>query len=133
MEFSGVRPPNSRMVTSESVASLKRFESEHVPKKVLPLAVNKVFRPEAAGLRGVTARALTGMATRVASTTRDVRLFIMVECRWGLDSYDCTLLIPPSTCAASSRYAHLVATRNIGIVGIVVGVRMVFRLKREMR
>ena len=50
MEFSGVKPPNSRIVTAESVASLKRFESEHVPKKTFPLALKRLFRPVAAGV-----------------------------------------------------------------------------------
>ncbi len=49
MEFSGVRPPNSRMVTAESCALLKRFESDAVPKNTLPLALNALSRPVAAG------------------------------------------------------------------------------------
>ena len=53
MEFSGVRPPNSRMVTAESVGLLKRFESEQVPKNFLPLALNALSRPVAAGEPGL--------------------------------------------------------------------------------
>ena len=49
IEFSGVRLPNSRIVTAESCALLKRFESEHVPQNFLPFALNALSRPVAAG------------------------------------------------------------------------------------
>lgn len=45
MEFSGVTPPNSRMVTAESWALLKRFESEAVPQNSLPFALNALLSP----------------------------------------------------------------------------------------
>ena len=49
IEFSGVRLPNSRIVTAESCALLKRFESEHVPQNFFPFALNALSRPVAAG------------------------------------------------------------------------------------
>ena len=52
MEFSGVTPPNSRIVTAESVGLLKRFESEAVPQKILPLRLNAASRPVSAGEPG---------------------------------------------------------------------------------
>ena len=42
-------PPNSRIVTCESVGLLNRFESEHVPKNTLLWAANALFKPVAAG------------------------------------------------------------------------------------
>ena len=45
MEFSGVTPPNSRIVTAESCALLKRFESEAVPQNTLPFALKALLSP----------------------------------------------------------------------------------------
>ena len=49
IEFSGVTPPNSRMVTAESVGLLNLFESDAVPQNTLPRAANALSSPVAAG------------------------------------------------------------------------------------
>ena len=49
IEFSGVTPPNSRMVTVESAELLNLFESEAVPQNTLLCALNALSRPVAAG------------------------------------------------------------------------------------
>ena len=50
MEFSGVRPPNSAMVTAESAATLNLFWSAAVPKNTLPLALKCPSRPVSVGV-----------------------------------------------------------------------------------